>query len=60
MAGLAADARFSPGDCVLHKVFGRGVIERLDEEKRAYIVHFDSLDTPRAISFRAKLDAGDA
>lgn len=24
------------------------------------IVHFDSLDTPRAISFRAKLDAGDA
>ena len=29
-------------------------------EKRAYIVHFDSLDTPRAISFRAKLDAGDA
>ena len=60
MAGLAADARFSPGDCVLHKAFGRGVIERLDEEKRAYIVHFDSLDTPRAISFRAKLDAGDA
>ena len=60
MAGLAADARFSPGDCVLHKAFGRGVIERLDEGKRAYIVHFDSLDTPRAISFRAKLDAGDA
>lgn len=60
MAALAADARFSPGDCVLHKAFGRGVIERLDEEKRAYIVHFDSLDTPRAISFRAKLDAGDA
>lgn len=60
MAGMAADARFSPGDCVLHKAFGRGVIERLDEEKRAYIVHFDSLDTPRAISFRAKLDAGDA
>lgn len=60
MAGLAADARFSPGDCVLHKAFGRGVIERLDEEKRAYIVHFDSLDTPRAISFRAKLDASDA
>ena len=60
MAGLAADARFSPGDCVLHKAFGRGVIERLDEEKRAYIVHFDLLDTPRAISFRAKLDAGDA
>ena len=60
MAGMAADARFSPGDCVLHKAFGRGVIERLDEEKRAYIVHFDSLDTPRAISFRAKLDAVDA
>ena len=60
MAGMAADARFSPGDCVLHKAFGRGVVERLDEEKRAYIVHFDSLDTPRAISFRAKLDAGDA
>ena len=60
MASMAADARFSPGDCVLHKAFGRGVIERLDEEKRAYIVHFDSLDTPRAISFRAKLDAVDA
>ena len=57
---MAADARFSPGDCVLHKAFGRGVVERLDEEKRAYIVHFDSLDTPRAISFRTKLDAGDA
>ena len=60
MEGMAADARFSPGDCVRHKVFGRGVIESLDEVKRAYIVHFDSLDTPRAISFRAKLDAPDA
>ena len=60
MEGMAADARFSPGDCVRHKVFGRGVIESLDEVKRAYIVHFDSLDTPRAISLRAKLDAPDA
>ena len=59
MAGMAADARFSPGDEVAHEVFGHGVVASIDEGKRAYIVRFDALETPRAISFRAKLDAAD-
>ncbi len=55
MAGMAADARFPVGARVRHKAFGCGTVSDLDEEKRAYVVQFDSLDTPRAISFRAKL-----
>ena len=33
-----------------------GMIKGIDEQKRAYIIVFDDLDTPRCISFRVKLE----
>ena len=47
---------FRPGQKVRHKVLGEGVVEEVDEKKKAYLVRFTDLDTPRAISFKAKLD----
>ena len=45
------------GQKVRHAVLGLGVIEDVDEKKKAYLVRFTDLDTPRAIAFRAKLEA---
>ena len=56
IAGMSADVQFRKGDRVTHAVFGSGVVEEIDMQKRAYIVRFDELDTTRAISFRVKLE----
>jgi DNA helicase-2/ATP-dependent DNA helicase PcrA len=50
------DNYFAPGTRVIHRVFGAGVIESLDLDREAYLVRFDQISTPRAISFRAKLE----
>ena len=47
------------GQRVRHSVFGRGTVVDADLDKRAHIVLFDDMPTPRAISFRAKLTAED-
>ena len=44
------------GDRVRHAVLGCGIITASDEQKKAYYVSFDTLQTPRAISWRAKLE----
>lgn len=56
IAGMSADVRFRQGSRVRHAVFGEGIVEEIDMQKRAYIVRFDGLDTTRAISFRVKLE----
>lgn len=56
IVGMSADVQFRKGDRVAHAVFGSGVVEEIDMQKRAYIVRFDELDTTRAISFRVKLE----
>ena len=43
------------GSRVSHPVLGEGEIIEVDTERGAHIVKFNGLDTPRAISFRAKL-----
>ncbi len=43
------------GQRVTHDILGAGVIIEVDLAKAAYIVQFDEMDTPRSISFRAKL-----
>ena len=56
---LAEDSQRQPlavGQRVKHSIFGLGVIVDVDMVKAAHIVQFDKMDTPRAISFRAKLD----
>ena len=56
IADLVRDARFSVGDRVVHAVFGAGRVSAVDTGKRAYEVEFDGMDTPRTISFKAKLE----
>ena len=44
------------GARVRHAVFGSGTVEGVDEDRAAHLIRFDDLPTPRAISFRARLD----
>ena len=46
---------FAEGDRVSHEVLGPGTVVAVDTDKGAHLVQFDSMATPRAISFRAKL-----
>ena len=46
---------FAKGQRVEHFLFGRGTVVDTDHTKKAHIIQFDDMDTPRAISFRAKL-----
>ncbi len=53
----AAQARFAVGQRVRHEILGNGTVVGLDEKKGAHVVQFDSMQTPRAIAFKAKLSA---
>ena len=55
-APSGGERAFRPGDRVRHAVFGEGSVLALDEEKGAYVIQFDRLDTPRSIAFRIQLD----
>ena len=47
---------FPVGARVRHAIMGEGTVEELDTEKGAYLIRFDCMETPRAISFKAKLE----
>ncbi|MBD5162096.1 MAG: UvrD-helicase domain-containing protein [Oscillibacter sp.] len=44
------------GQRVRHFAFGPGTVTDVDMDKSAYVVRFDGMETPRRISFRAKLE----
>ena len=50
-----AQARFEIGQRVRHEVLGAGTVVGVDEKRCAHLVQFDSMKTPRAIAFKAKL-----
>ena len=50
------DIAFPIGQRVRHAVFGTGTVTGVDKDKGAHVVQFDGMDTPRTISFRAKLE----
>ena len=50
------DVAFAVGQRVRHTVFGAGTVIDVDRDKGAHVVQFDSMETPRQISFRAKLE----
>lgn len=51
---------FAIGQRVRHSIMGSGTVVDIDTVKGAHIVQFDAIATPRAISFRARLEpAGD-
>jgi DNA helicase-2/ATP-dependent DNA helicase PcrA len=52
---LAANA-FPVGTRVRHAVFGAGTVVALDPDRQAHVIRFDSMPTPRAISFKARLE----
>ncbi len=44
------------GQRVRHAVFGEGVVVDVDRDRGAHIIQFDDMDTPRAITFKARLE----
>jgi len=49
----AEDLPFKEGDRVSHRVFGEGIVERIDYQEEAVFVKFDRMHTSRGISLRA-------
>ncbi|MDO4492406.1 MAG: UvrD-helicase domain-containing protein [Clostridia bacterium] len=47
---------FAEGSRVRHAVFGPGTVLGCDRDKGVHVVLFDGMETPRQISFRAKLE----
>lgn len=47
---------FVVGQRVSHSIFGCGTVVDVDLIKAAHLVQFDTIDTPRKISFKAKLE----
>ena len=47
---------YAPGQRVRHGIFGEGTILEIDTERQAWIIRFDGLQTPRTLTFRAKLE----
>lgn len=48
---------FAENTRVQHPIFGKGTILEVDLVKKAYLVQFDEMETPRAISFKVRLEA---
>ncbi|NMC33031.1 MAG: UvrD-helicase domain-containing protein [Veillonellaceae bacterium] len=53
---ISAAPVFQAGERVVHGVMGAGKIVSVDHDQSAYVIRFDSVDTPRTINFRAKLE----
>ncbi len=51
-----ASVMMEPGQRVRHFMFGEGTVLGTDMDKGAYLIQFDGMNTPRAISFRAKVE----
>lgn len=49
-------AVFPVGQRVRHAVFGTGTVAGTDMDRSAYVIQFDSMETTRKISFRARLE----
>ena len=49
-------AAFAKGDKVLHRIMGEGEILDINTDKGAYVIKFEDIETPREISFKAKLE----
>ncbi len=54
-----ADDIFEAGARVSHAIFGSGTVLKADTAGGAYSIQFDKFETPRSISFRAKLRGAD-
>lgn len=51
-----SDIVFPVGQRIRHAVFGTGTVTDVDRDRGAHVIQFDSMDTPRRISFRVKME----
>ena len=51
-----SDIVFPVGQRICHAVFGAGTVTDVDRDRGAHVIQFDSMDTPRKISFRVKME----
>lgn len=49
-------ASFTIGSLVKHKAFGQGEIVGIDNERAAYEIKFDGMETTRTISFKVRME----
>ena len=56
MPASERDVVFPVGQRVRHAVFGTGTVTAVDRDRGAHVIQFDSMDTPRKISFRVKME----
>ena len=56
MPDSESDIVFPVGQRVRHAVFGTGTVTDVDRDRGAHVIQFDSMDTPRKISFRVKME----
>lgn len=56
MPGSSKVETLPAGTRVRHKYLGEGIVREVDLDRAGYLVAFDSLDTPRMISFKVKLE----
>ena len=56
MPASERDVVFPVGQRVRHAVFGAGTVTDVDRDRGAHVIQFDSMDTPRKISFRVKME----
>ena len=56
MPASESDVVFPVGQRVRHAVFGAGTVTDVDRDRGAHVIQFDSMDTPRKISFRVKME----
>jgi DNA helicase-2/ATP-dependent DNA helicase PcrA len=57
LAAASEEPTFGAGARVRHPILGPGVIQDVDRGRRAYTVRFQSVETPRAISFRVQMES---
>lgn len=56
LALVTSVSDFKEGDRVHHAIQGDGIIIGTDLTKKAFVIQFDGIGTPRLISFKAKLE----
>lgn len=56
MPDSESDVVFPVGQRIRHAVFGAGTVTDVDRDRGAHVIQFDSMDTPRRISFRVKME----
>lgn len=61
LEGAASENTYKPGDRIVHFIFGPGEIVDIDAAKKAWVIQFDDMPTPRQVSWRAKIErSGDS